>query len=195
MSTTGVIMYTPAVNYTGPDSFTYKVKDNLGLDSNVAKVNLVVNPTGSISGKEYLDVTGNGLTADDTPQGGVTVYLDTNNNDVWNAGEPSMTTAADGSYSFANLVAGNYKVREVVPAGYVRTAPATSDNYSLSLGIGQNTTGMSFANAALGNLSALSNIVYVINGQKPAADLRGTPTKETRSRCRSPSPRVLRRSC
>ena len=29
--TTGVVTYTPASNYTGTDSFTYKVKDNLGL--------------------------------------------------------------------------------------------------------------------------------------------------------------------
>ena len=41
--TTGVITYTPALNYTGPDSFTYKVKDNTGADSNVATVTITVN--------------------------------------------------------------------------------------------------------------------------------------------------------
>ena len=41
--TTGAITYTPASNYTGPDSFTYKVKDNLGIDSNVATVSITVN--------------------------------------------------------------------------------------------------------------------------------------------------------
>ena len=41
--TTGVITYTPAANYTGPDSFSYKVKDNRGADSNVATVSITVN--------------------------------------------------------------------------------------------------------------------------------------------------------
>ena len=41
--TTGAITYTPASNYTGPDSFTYKVKDNSGADSNVATVSITVN--------------------------------------------------------------------------------------------------------------------------------------------------------
>jgi Bacterial Ig domain/PKD domain len=34
--TTGAITYTPAPHYAGPDSFTYKVKDNSGADSNAA---------------------------------------------------------------------------------------------------------------------------------------------------------------
>ena len=36
--TTGVVTYTPAANYTGTDTFTYKVKDNQGAYSNVATV-------------------------------------------------------------------------------------------------------------------------------------------------------------
>jgi len=41
--TTGAVTYTPAVNYTGMDSFTYKVKDNRGTDSNVATVSIAIN--------------------------------------------------------------------------------------------------------------------------------------------------------
>ena len=43
-SKTGVVTYTPAKNYTGSDSFTYKVKDNSGAYSNVATVSLTVTP-------------------------------------------------------------------------------------------------------------------------------------------------------
>ncbi len=172
--TTGAITYTPAANYTGPDSFTYKVKDNLGTDSNVATVSINVIPTGSIAGKQYLDVTGNGLTADDTPLAGVKVYLDTNNNGAWNTGEPAVTTLADGSYAFLDLIASTYKVRQVTPTGFVRTAPATVDYYSVVLAPGQISSGNNFDNAALGNLSVLSNIVYLINGTTPLSDLRGT---------------------
>ena len=171
--TTGVVTYSPAANYSGLDSFTYKVKDNRGLDSNVATVAVTGNPTGSIAGKEYLDVTGNGLTNDDTPLSGVKVFIDTNNNGAWNTGEPSTTSLADGSYAFADLVAGTYRVREVVPTGYVRTAPATSDSYTVPLAIGQTSSGNNFSNAQLGNLSVLSNVVYLIDGITPVSDLRG----------------------
>ena len=172
-ATSGAITYTPTANYFGSDSFTYKVKDNLGVYSNVATVSINVIQTGSISGKEYLDVTGNGLTFDDLPLPGVKVYLDTNNNGTWNTGEPSSLSLADGTYVFSDLIPGNYKIRQVTPAGYVLTAPATTDYYSVPLTTGQNASGSNFSNAALGNLNALSNIVYVINGMTPVTDLRG----------------------
>ena len=173
--TSGVVTYTPASNYTGPDSFTYTVKDNLGAASNVATVSITVNApvAGAITGKEYLDVTGNGLTADDTALANVKVYLDSNNNGCWNTGEPVTSTTADGTYAFTALAAGTYKVRQVVPTGYVRTAPATSDYYNVTLSAGQTSTGNNFANAQLGNLSVLSNIVYVMNGTMPASNLNG----------------------
>ncbi len=128
---------------------------------------------GSITGKEYVDVTGNGLTADDTPLAGVKVYLDTDNNGSWSTGEPFAITLADGSYALTGLAAGTYTVREVVPTGYVRTAPATSDAYSVTLSSGQAAGGNNFANAQLGNPAVLSNVVYVINGTSPVSDLRG----------------------
>jgi gliding motility-associated-like protein len=40
--TTGVVTYTPNPGYTGPDSFTYTVKDNRGAVSNVATVNITI---------------------------------------------------------------------------------------------------------------------------------------------------------
>ncbi|HEY3322176.1 MAG TPA: Ig-like domain-containing protein [Planctomycetota bacterium] len=39
----GSFIYTPAANYNGPDSFTYKVNDGTA-DSNIATVNITVNP-------------------------------------------------------------------------------------------------------------------------------------------------------
>jgi gliding motility-associated-like protein len=40
--TTGVVTYTPNPGYTGPDSFTYTVRDNRGALSNIATVNITV---------------------------------------------------------------------------------------------------------------------------------------------------------
>ncbi len=61
--TTGVITYTPALNYTGPDSFTYTVKDNLGAESNQATVSISV--TGPLIGLLLLDPRGKGALTDD----------------------------------------------------------------------------------------------------------------------------------
>lgn len=131
----------------------------------------------SISGAAYLDITGNGLSPDDSPLAEVKVYLDTNNNGVWNTGEPTRMTLADGSYLFTGLAAGTYKVRQVTPTGYVRTAPTTVDYYSVVLATNQTSNLNRFAYAAKGNLSALSNVVYLVNGTTPVSDLSGSTTE------------------
>ena len=41
-ASTGKITYTPTAGYSGPDSFTYTVKDNFGLTSNAATVSVTV---------------------------------------------------------------------------------------------------------------------------------------------------------
>ncbi len=43
LNTNGSFTYTPAANYSGTDSFTYKIIDNF-LESNAATVNLTINP-------------------------------------------------------------------------------------------------------------------------------------------------------
>ena len=80
----------------------------------------------TIGGTKYLDLTGNGFSADDTPQGGVTVnlYADTKGSGVLQAGDAlvaTTTTTSDGSFSFGVPTAGTYFVQESVPTGYVQT--------------------------------------------------------------------------
>ena len=43
LSANGSFTYTPAANFNGPDSFTYKAKD-AALESNVATVTITVSP-------------------------------------------------------------------------------------------------------------------------------------------------------
>lgn len=43
-TTTGAVVYTPNLNFNGDDSFTYQIKDASGALSNVATVNIVINP-------------------------------------------------------------------------------------------------------------------------------------------------------
>lgn len=53
---------------------------------------------------------------------GVSLYVDLNNNGVFDGGEPTAVSDKDGNYSItATLNNGSYSVREVVPAGYKQT--------------------------------------------------------------------------
>ena len=79
---------------------------------------------GSIRGTIWNDVDGN-QTQNNGEVGlpGVTVYLDLNRNGQFDGGEPTQLTAADGSYSFAELAAGEYVVAQILPSGLAQTFP------------------------------------------------------------------------
>jgi len=87
----------------------------------------------------FTDITGNGFTADDTPLAGVTINLYENGGITPVA---TTTTAADGSYSFANLGPGSYSVQETVPAGSTQTGG--NAGYTVSATSGTNSTGNNF---------------------------------------------------
>ncbi|MEO1529004.1 MAG: SdrD B-like domain-containing protein, partial [Planctomycetota bacterium] len=72
--------------------------------------------TGTISGVVSNDLNGDGV-IDTGEQGvtGVTVFLDLNENDWPDAGEPSTVTASDGSYTIADVLPGEYLVKAVPP--------------------------------------------------------------------------------
>jgi parallel beta-helix repeat protein len=92
----------------------------------------------TISGKVYNDLTGNGITSDDTALAGVTVQLLSGSTIV-----ASTTSAADGSYSFANVGSGSYTVSEVVPSGSTQTAGL--GGYTVTAQSGHNVSGDNFA--------------------------------------------------
>ncbi|MEG4555730.1 DUF4347 domain-containing protein, partial [Microcoleus sp. F6_C1] len=84
----------------------------------------VVVPLSTITGIKFNDTDGNGTqAAGELGVAGVTVFLDTNGDGILGVGETSATTGADGSFTFPNLPAGTYNVREVVPAGSQQTTP------------------------------------------------------------------------
>ena len=60
------------------------------------------------------------------------------------------------------MAAGTYYVREVVPDGFVRTAPATSDNYKVVLAAGGSSTGNDFANAERCDASTVTNVSFKV---------------------------------
>jgi len=85
--------------------------------------------------------TGGTTTYTEPGIGGVTVYLDLDNDGTRDSGEPYQITGTDGSYTFSGLIEGEtYIVREEVPTGYVATSgPFTvtvGDSSTLNLNFG-----------------------------------------------------------
>ena len=88
---------------------------------------------GAIQGRKWLDRNGDGDRDRGEPGlAGVTVYLDLNENNHLDRGEPQTRTQRDdpntdfdetGLYRFDDLRPGSYAVREVVPDGSMQTYP------------------------------------------------------------------------
>ena len=65
------------------------------------------------------------------------VYVDTNLNGVYNAGEPTAITDSSGAYRIYGLAAGTHTVRydlSTVPSGYI---PTTADSVTYVLAAGE----------------------------------------------------------
>ena len=101
---------------------------------------------GSISGTLWDDADGNGVRgSEETLLEGWQVYLDLNSNGLRETSEPSYTTTADGSYTFANVAYGTKTVREVVPSNWLATNPTTAAS-TFRLLSGESRTGVNFGN-------------------------------------------------
>src|SRR5882757_950268 len=114
---------------------------------------------------KYTDITRNGLSADDTPLAGVTIFIDKNGNGVNDDGAANQTvTAADGSWSFSGLDASyaGAKVFEVLPNGYVQTVGAAG--YGITGTSGTNQTGLNFDNFKLFSISGTKYTDITGNG-------------------------------
>ncbi len=66
-----------------------------------------------------------------------TVYLDTNNDGMLDDGEVSVTTSANGTFEFAQVLPGTYQVRVVGQTGWTETQPGAGQSISVSLSAGQ----------------------------------------------------------
>lgn len=90
--------------------------------------------TASINGQKWNDLNGNGSWDEAAPAqiSNWQMFLDTNNNGLLDAGEPTTTTSNVagpdfGWYHFDDLAYGTYHVCETAQAGWKQTFPATAN--------------------------------------------------------------------
>lgn len=101
---------------------------------------------GEIVGRKWEDLNGDGVQdAGESGLAGVTIYVDTNNNNILDTGEPTTVTNAIG-YSFTNVPVGTHTVREVVPTGFSQTFPPAPGAHTVTLTAGQQIGGIDFGN-------------------------------------------------
>jgi GH25 family lysozyme M1 (1,4-beta-N-acetylmuramidase) len=90
----------------------------------------------SISGTVFRDKNGNGIK--NSGEGGLSawrIYIDTNSNGLFDAGETSTLTNSSGNWSLSNLKTGSYTIRVVVQSGFTLTTPSGgSFNHTLFSG-------------------------------------------------------------
>ena len=78
----------------------------------------------TIHGTKFHDLDGDGVRGpNDRGILSWEIYLDLNENGVYDQGEPLETTDQSGEYWFADLAPGRYVVREIELEGWTRTAP------------------------------------------------------------------------
>ncbi len=85
-----------------------------------------------IEGMKWNDANANGV-KDNGEQGfaGWSIYLDMNENGLFDEGEPTTTTDFDGSYRFEELPPAEYVVAEMPQAGWTQTSPSKTTNTRL----------------------------------------------------------------
>jgi hypothetical protein len=123
----------------------------LSAGNNLIDYNFGNYMNGTISGSIW-----NNLDADGTWDGGElglsgwTVFIDKNNNNIFDAGDESTVTDSSGYYKFYNLRPGTYHnytygVKQIVQSGWRQTYPAGNPQYITVLS-GTNATGVNFGN-------------------------------------------------
>ncbi|MAE63423.1 MAG: hypothetical protein CMJ18_04055 [Phycisphaeraceae bacterium] len=101
-----------------------------------------------IQGLLWEDLDANGaLDGGEPPLSGWTVFLDDDGDGRLDGGEINTVTGAAGDYRFENLLAATYTVAEVVPLGWVQTAPGGPAGRVVALGPGQVADAVNFGNA------------------------------------------------
>ncbi|MFN0199522.1 MAG: collagen binding domain-containing protein, partial [Planctomycetaceae bacterium] len=174
-------------NYTFGDlaAGTYRIREVTQIDFTQTSVNpldIIVTSGVDISGIlfgnfQLIDLAGlkfNDLNGDGIQQlgelglAGWTIYIDANLNGSFDAGEVSTVTDINGNYTFGDLAAGTYRIREVAQVDFTQTSVNPLD---ITV-----TSGVDISGIAFGNFQ-LIDIINSISGTK-FNDINGSGTRQ-----------------
>ena len=111
---------------------------------------------------------------------GWTVYLDDNGNSALDPSEARAITDANGNFSFTNLAAGTYTLREVLPTGWTQTLPGGATmSYSIPLGTGAGADDENFLNVAVSVVAPASATLDPATGMTAALTTLGANVAES----------------
>jgi len=127
----GWVQTLPANNATYPITLTPGLNET-GKDFGNSQL-------GSVSGMVFNDMNGNGMIEDgENGFQGWKIKITGTKND-------SVTTSANGSYTFAGIPVGTYSVSSVAQSGYTLTVPVSPGTYSpIVIESGTNVSGLNF---------------------------------------------------
>ncbi len=121
-------------------------------------------PPGSIAGTVFNDLNKNGkIDTGEAGFGGWKVYIDANNNGVFDAGDTYVLTDKYGNFKFSGLNAGTYNIRETIPTGYAATIPVNG-LLTVKLTSAQTLTGLLFGDINVGPGAIAGTIFNDTNG-------------------------------
>ena len=117
--------------------------------SSVVPIKVPPIPLGSISGAKWSDLNYNGIW--DISESGLSgwtiqLYFFDPVENIW-INLDNMGTGAEGSYTFSGLVAGNYRLTEVLKENWEQTYPPPPGSHSITLSEGENRSGVNFGNS------------------------------------------------
>jgi uncharacterized repeat protein (TIGR01451 family) len=116
---------------------------------------------GSISGMKFEDMNGDG--DKDTEDNGLEGWkIELKQGEITH----EATTAPDGTYSFPDIIAGDYQVCEVEQGGWIRTQPSDSNCKSITVLAGEDTANVDFGNFENGQITACKYDDYNGDGDR-----------------------------
>ena len=99
------------------------------------------------------------------PLGGVTVYVDIDNSNTFDAGDLSATTNSNGDYAIPDVPAGAQIIREVPPTGDAQTSPSGGSGISVNVVAGGSLSNENFVDVVPTlNTGSVSGTVTTKNG-------------------------------
>jgi uncharacterized protein (DUF2141 family) len=139
---------------TAPPPAPGTISVNLTVSQRTSENNLFGNRAvgAAVSGTKFNDVNGNGARdTDEAGIAGVTIRLTP-------ASGTALTTTTDssGNFAFTGLEAGSYTLSELVPSGFVQTAPPAPGTFPVTIATGQVVTGLLFGNREAGETGSIS---------------------------------------